>query len=367
MASLIKQGDKYYAQFYDGDRSPKRKKVPLQVSKKRDAKKIERRLLSAYAEGKYDPWTDDPKTFREKGERVLLMSEAMGRFIAEKKEQDRSHNTIKSYEGNFRRLKRTIGDRRLDVLTNGLLNEYIRAEDVSSTTQHKRYRHIAALLNWCVRRDLLQENPLDRERAPKRVQKLPKTMYREDLEAICAEVRDDYREKREADLCEEGEVIWRAHAFRFAFLTGLRGGELSRLKWKHIDRKRELIYILRQKNGRQQTIPLHSKAAAVLNDVPEGRPESYVFGGPGTREGTRNEEAFRNNLSRAFRRYREEADIRPEISLHSLRHGFCTALAEAGKSAATIKELARHASIETSMIYVKMSNEHLKREVEGVF
>jgi len=93
----------------------------------------------------------------------------------------------------------------------------------------------------------------------------------------------------------------------------------------------------------------------------------YVFGGPGTRTGSRNFTAWRNNLSRAFRRYRKAAGINRPISLHSLRHGFCTAFAEASKSAATIKECARHASIDTSMIYVKMSNEHLKNEMEDVF
>jgi integrase len=105
----------------------------------------------------------------------------------------------------------------------------------------------------------------------------------------------------------------------------------------------------------------------VLDDLRKGAADSYVFGGPGTRSGTRNIEAFRNNLSRAFRRYKKAAGIERPISLHSLRHGFCTALAEANKSAATIRELARHASIETSMIYVKMSNSHLKREMEEVF
>ena len=367
MASLLKQNGNYYLQFYDAKRAPKRKKVPLGVSFKRDAMEIERRLLSAYALGEFDPWTDNPRTFRSKGETSYCLEEARDRFIAKKKKEGRTANTIRSYEGNIRRLVREIGNRPLDTLTAGLLDEYIRDEGVSDTTRNKRFRHITAFLNWCVKAELLSANPLDKETAPKRRQKLPKTMYREDLEVICSEVRADYRKKRQSGDCKKDEVIWRERAFRFAFVTGLRGGELSRLKWKHIDRDRGLIYILRQKNGLEQTIPLHTKAAAVLHEIQEGRSDSYVFGGPGTRNGERNEDAFRNNLSRAFRGYKKAAGIERPISFHSLRHGFCTALAEAGKSAATIKELARHASIETSMIYVKMSNEHLKREVEGVF
>jgi integrase/recombinase XerD len=192
-------------------------------------------------------------------------------------------------------------------------------------------------------------------------------MYREDLEAICDTIRQDYRDKLNAGLCKEGEVIWRERAFRFGFFTGLRAGEIARLAWKHIDRERGLIYILKQKNGKQQTIPLHRKASDVLDEVPTGASDDYVFGAPGTRNQDRSTRSFRNSLSRSFLSYRRDSGIQRPITLHSLRHGFCTALAEAGKSAATIKELARHASIETSMIYVKMSNEHLKSEMEDVF
>jgi integrase len=367
MSSLFKQHGKYHLQFYDSNRQPKQKRVSLGVTRKKDAKKLERRLVSAYAENLYDPWTDDFRNFRRKDRDRLDIRNALSRFLDSKKEQGRKARTIRNYRQSIERLIGCIGNRQLENLTAAMLNEWIRAAEVSESTRHTRYRYAHAFLNWCVQNGSLTENPLKREPTPKRSERLPKTMYAEDLEAICDEIRRDYRTKRKKGLCDDGEVIWRERAFRFAFYTGLRGSELSRLQWKHIDRRRGLIYILEQKNGKEETIPLHGKAAAVLDDLKEGAADSCVFGGPGTHSGTRNIEAFRNNLSRAFRRYKKAAGIERPISLHSLRHGFCTALAEAGKSAATIKELARHASIETSMIYVKMSNEHLKKEMEDVF
>jgi hypothetical protein len=51
----------------------------------------------------------------------------------------------------------------------------------------------------------------------------------------------------------------------------------------------------------------------------------------------------------------------------SLGHGFCTALAEAGKSSAVTKEAARMADIQTSVRYVNVINEASKKEVEDVF
>lgn len=367
MASLLKKSGSFYLQFYDGNRSPKRVQVPLRVKTKRDAKRLERRLVSAYAEDKFDPWTDDPRTLKSQDHKPLKLSYALEPFIEDKAQEGRAERTLENYRGFIGRLIEAVGNKKLEALTPSLLNEWIRAEDVTDTTRHTRYRYVSAFLNHCVKQGWADENPLDNTNAPSRQEKLPKTMYKEDLRRICRTVREDYKDKRERGLCEPNEVIWRAWAFRFAFYTGLRGGELARLRFKHIDRERSLLYVMKQKNNKQQTVPLAAKAKEVLEEVSSGSPEMYVFGGPGKKTGARNYSAWRNNLSRAFRRYREAAGIDQRITLHSLRHGFCTALAEAGKSAATIKECARHASVETSMIYVKMSNKHLKREMEEVF
>ena len=49
MASLIKQRDWYYAQFYDRTRIPQRKQVPLKTKTKKTAQALLRRLEDAYA------------------------------------------------------------------------------------------------------------------------------------------------------------------------------------------------------------------------------------------------------------------------------------------------------------------------------
>ena len=161
-----------------------------------------------------------------------------------------------------------IGNHPLEALTPSLLNEWIRADDVTDTTRHSRYRYVSALLNHCVRQGWAEENPLDGTRAPSKQETLPKTMYKTDLRKICKAVRTDYDDKRERGLCDPNEVIWRSWAFRFAFFTGLRGGELARLRFRHIDRERSLLYVRKQKNNKEQTIPLASATEEVLSDVP---------------------------------------------------------------------------------------------------
>lgn len=59
MASLFKQREWYYVQFYNAHREPNRKRIPLKTRTRRKAKKLLRRLEDAYAEEAYDPWVDE--------------------------------------------------------------------------------------------------------------------------------------------------------------------------------------------------------------------------------------------------------------------------------------------------------------------
>lgn len=93
--------------------------------------------------------------------------------------------------------------------------------------------------------------------------------------------------------------------------------------------------------------------------------DGHVFGCG--RCGVRRVDTWRDLISRKSRAYRDAAGIDCPITLHGLRHGFCTMLAKAGKSAVVIKELARHRSIETSMRYVHMAQRHLRSEIDSVF
>ena len=132
-----------------------------------------------------------------------------------------------------------------------------------------------------------------------------------------------------------------------------------------MDLDKGLIYLWKQKSGRQQTIPLTGKARGVLGE--RGEPDHYVFKSPACHPSKRSVRRFVEGTSKAFREARDEAKITRPISVHGLRHGFCSMLAEAGKSAIVIKEAARHADISTSMQYVHMANQRLKEELDEVF
>ena len=350
MPSLIKRDGVWYAQYFDADRHPQRRRRSLKTKNKRDAL---RALARLEAEG-FDPWREEQKR------KPTTLRAAVDAFIARKKADGRSENTIRTYQDVLDQLLKTCTQ-----LTSRSIERFVRAPS-NKSTQHKLYGHVRTFVRWALREGLLSDDPLEGVTPPDKPQKLPKAITEEELEAICDAIRADYEEKRGKKPIREGELIWRIPMFWFSYYTGLRGSELARLRWEHIDFEKRLVYILKQKNKKEQTIPLNAKARAILEEVGP-REEGYVFVSPRDEGDERHIRYFRENASRAFREARNKAGVRKVVSMHSLRHGFCTRLAESGKSAFVIQQAARHADISTSAKYVHMANEHLKRELDEVF
>jgi integrase len=296
------------------------------------------------------------------------LKEAKARYLDRKRSDGKTENTIRTYREVIELLIDEVGQNTLlDTVSSSEVRQFIRDTSLAKATQRKRFNQLKTFFRWCRKEKLLKENPLKQVEAPEKPDKLPKAITREELKEVCEAVRDDYAAKRSKGHVQEGGLVWRIPLFKFAYYTGMRGSEIARLRWEHIDFDKGLIYIREQKNRKEQTIPLNSKAREVLEGVERGDPDDYVFRSPSFDGKERNPKWFRENVSDAFRAARKDAELRDELSFHSLRHGFCTALAEAGKSAVVIKEAARHADISTSMRYVHMANEQLKSDVEDAF
>lgn len=368
MAGLISRNGRYYAEFYDANRTPKSKRYALGTSRKDVARRKLAQWERDFELGRLDPWLDDPRTYDLEQVEHLSIASAQEQFLQKKKADGRTRNTLRAYREVVGLFARHIGkDTLLSAVTASQIDTFVRDSLLSKATQHKRYRHLRAFLRWCVAQEFLRKNPLNGVEKPQKPAKLPKAVTEAELQTICTSIREDYQAKLRNGEAAEGQMIWMIPLFRFALYTGLRSSELGRLRWGHIDFDKSLIYIRKQKNKKEQTIPLNSKALEVLSDVERGDKRDFVFTSPRQTSQERNVRSFVCNTARKFARYRKKAGIDRKVTVHGLRHGFCTLLAEAGKSAVIIKEAARHADISTSMRYVHMANEHLKAELDDVF
>ena len=148
--------------------------------------------------------------------------------------------------------------------------------------------------------------------------------------------------------------IQAANMMRMALFTGMRRGELFKLKWNDIDFHRGFIHIRDPKGGPDQKIPLNNGARAVLKNHIRTESE-YVFPGRGGRQRV----DINKQVNRIKRRAGLPEDFRP---LHGLRHVYASMLASSGKvDMYTLQKLLTHKSPVMVQRYAHLRDEALKK------
>jgi integrase len=144
---------------------------------------------------------------------------------------------------------------------------------------------------------------------------------------------------------------------RLALFTGMRRGELFKLKWNDIDFERGFIHIRDPKGGPDQKIPLNEAARQLLENHP--RTDSpYIF--PGRYGGQRTD--VKKAVNRIKKRAGLPKDFRP---LHGLRHVYASMLASSGKvDMYTLQKLLTHKSPQMTQRYAHLRDEALRRAAD---
>ncbi len=153
---------------------------------------------------------------------------------------------------------------------------------------------------------------------------------------------------------EEEKHIQAANFMKMVLFTGMRRGELFRLKWSDVDFEKGFITIRDPKGVKKQIIPLNHAARKLLHNYPRTESE-YVFPG---RDGKQLTNIYRP-VDRIKKRARLPKDFRP---LHGLRHVFASMLASSGQvDMYTLQKLLTHKSPQMTQRYAYLRDETLKR------
>jgi integrase len=142
---------------------------------------------------------------------------------------------------------------------------------------------------------------------------------------------------------------------KMVLFTGMRRGELFRLKWHDIDYDRRFINIRNPKGGDDQKIPLNEETITLLSDIQALDNSEYVFPGKNGNQ--------RTNIRRPVNRIKMAAglpdDFRP---LHGLRHVYASMLASSGRvDMYTLQKLLTHSDPQMTQRYAHLRDETLKK------
>jgi integrase len=145
-----------------------------------------------------------------------------------------------------------------------------------------------------------------------------------------------------------------AKMLKVALFTGLRRGEIFRLRWDDIDFGKGFIHLHDTKGGKDHAIPLNPSAHEVLKSV-EHKGSPYVFPG---RDG-----GLRTDCKHQADPIKKKAGLPKEFRIfHGLRHVFASLLASSGQvDLFTLQKLLTHGSPIMTQRYAHLRDDALRK------
>jgi len=141
---------------------------------------------------------------------------------------------------------------------------------------------------------------------------------------------------------------------KLALYTGMRRGEMFKLKWSDIDFENEFITLRNPNGGKTESIPLNDAARGVFESL--SRTDSpYVFPGRGGKQ--------RKNVTPQINKIKEDAGLPTNFRpLHGLRHVYASMLASSGQvDMYTLQKLLTHKSAAMTQRYAHLRDEALQK------
>jgi len=224
----------------------------------------------------------------------------------------------------------------------------------SSATRARKLAAIKSFFNYLVENEGLEVNPAASIRSPRIPQKEPEYLTEEEcihlLRTIAGKARPQVRER------DMAMAILFLHA-------GLRVSELTKLELANVDLDTGQIKIIR-KGNKEQYLHLNRETVSILGRYLAKRPWSlngWFF------VGTNGGNVTRSYVYCVMRKYLKLAGInKGKRGPHILRHTFCTRLHQKGVDPFTIKDLAGHKSLNTTMRYIRIENREQAEAVDSL-
>lgn len=269
---------------------------------------------------------------RSEAERTTL-HEALGRYLREvtphKKSAPTEGLTIKRLQRHPLAL-RTLGDLRgADVA--------LYRDERLTTVKPSTVRLELALLSHLFTIALKEWGlPVDN---PVRAIRLPKLPAGRDRR-LCGD-----EETKLMQACLQSRSPWLEPAVRLAVETAMRQGEILALKWPDIDLDRATAIARDTKNGDDRTVPLSTRAVAVLKKIPRSFDGRVI-------------PVAQSSLEHAFKNACDRAEI-TGLRFHDLRHEATSRLLERGLNPMEVATITGHKTLQMLKRYTHLRAEDL--------
>jgi integrase/recombinase XerD len=203
---------------------------------------------------------------------------------------------------------------------------------------------------FLVRERLAGSDPSHDLGTPKVPSSLPKALEIEQVEALLGAVAgDDPRALRDRALLET------------LYAAGLRVSEATALDLDDVDLDDGAVRAF-GKGAKERLVPLGRSARKALEAyLVRGRPAlARPRSGPALFLNAQGARLTRQGCWKILRRHAKRAGLESHVSPHVLRHSFATHLLAGGADIRSVQELLGHASLATTQVYTKVTQERLR-------
>ena len=270
-----------------------------------------------------------------------------------KYERRLSQNTVSSYMYNLKEYNIYLSSNNINILhaKKEDIQNFLYTLNNNSKTKSHYLTVLKSFYSFCENENLTSTNPSETIKMPKLDKKLPSYLNIEEIDKlldITLKTPLDYRNKAMLECL---------------YATGVRISELINLKTTDIYLNEKIIKVV-GKGKKDRIVPINNTTKNYLNIylttyrniILKNKINNYLFintfGNQITRQGF-----FKIIKSRA-----KIANIKKNISPHTLRHSFATHLLKNGADIRFIQELLGHESLVTTEIYTHISNNEVKKD-----
>lgn len=263
-------------------------------------------------------------------------------------------NTLQSYTRDIKQFSDYIEARDISVqkVSGSDIESYVTYMQLGGKAVSSVSRSLAsvrALYAYLHLKGFVKEDPTYRLKTPKAEKKLPQILTTAEVNALlkCPDTTTQKGIRDKAML----ELL---------YATGIKVSELISLNKADIDLDFGYIKCIGENDAR--IVPLGKTAIRALRDYITGARAEMVLASDEKSlfvncNGTR---MTRQGFWKLVKSYANEADIKKDITPHTLRHSFAAHLLENGADLASIQEMLGHKDIVSTQVYTKLMKNHIR-------
>lgn len=266
----------------------------------------------------------------------------------------KSVNTIESYKRDVKQYIAYLdssGVKDLSATTKTTVLSYLlelQREGRASSTVSRTLASLRSFYIFMLRNGAVKSDPTTNLEAPHVEKKPPQILTSAEVELLMEQPGDDNKGIRDRAMLE------------LLYATGIRVSELINLNITDVNLSMSFIYC----NGgkKERIVPMGNKALEAITVyidnvrslMIKSDTEKALFVNCG------GERLSRQGFWKIIKQYQHQADIKKEITPHTLRHSFAAHLLENGADLRSIQEMMGHADISSTQVYSKLMSSKIK-------